>query len=146
MDGKDKDSFPEISRGAALAHGCCSGYRQPSDSLVNAKPTLVLHQGVSKERSEANSNKAKGEAKAKHTVRDGVLANVRQAQGMLQQDIATRLDVSQAHIANIEQKSDMLLSTLRRYVRSLGGELDLVARFPEVSFHLGSIETPDSNR
>lgn len=70
------------------------------------------------------------------TLRDGALAGVRQSQQMLQQELATRMAASQAHVARIEQKTDMLLSTLQRYVQGLGGELEVVARFPEVSYHL----------
>lgn len=40
------------------------------------------------------------------------------------------LNISQPHIAKIEGKSDMLVSTLARYLDGLGGELKLVAEFP----------------
>jgi len=38
--------------------------------------------------------------------------------------------LGQDTISRIERRSDLLLSTLRRYVQAMGGELDLVARFP----------------
>lgn len=40
------------------------------------------------------------------------------------------MNISQPHIAKTEGKSDMLISTLARYVEGLGGELRLVAKFP----------------
>jgi hypothetical protein len=33
-------------------------------------------------------------------------------------------------ISRLEKRSDMLLSTLRRYVEAMGGKLELVAKFP----------------
>jgi hypothetical protein len=39
--------------------------------------------------------------------------------------------VSQASVAKLEQRADILLSTLREYVEALGGHLDLVARFDD---------------
>ncbi len=107
----------------------------PLSSSRNCKPEI----------SEGTFNKAESPPnsplsnlqKQKLTLRSGALTNLRHTQGILQQELADRMSVSQAHIASIEQKPDMLLSTLRRYIQSLGGELDLVARFPDVSYHLG---------
>ena len=45
-------------------------------------------------------------------------------------DLAIRLGVGQDTVSRIERRSDILLSTLRRYVEAMGGELKLVASFP----------------
>jgi len=47
-----------------------------------------------------------------------------------QVDLALALGVGQDAISRLEQRSDMLLSTLRLYIESLGGKLQLVAQFP----------------
>ena len=47
-----------------------------------------------------------------------------------QQDVAVALGVGQDTISRLEKRSDMLLSTLRRYVEGMGGTLELVAQFP----------------
>ena len=47
-----------------------------------------------------------------------------------QEELAASLGVGQDTVSRIEQRSDVLLSTLRRYVEAMGGELELVARFP----------------
>jgi transcriptional regulator with XRE-family HTH domain len=59
------------------------------------------------------------------------LKDLRQAFDHTQQELAGSLGVSQDAISRIESRSDMLLSTLRRYVEAMGGRLDLVARFPD---------------
>lgn len=58
------------------------------------------------------------------------LKDLRLAVARTQQDLAASLGVGQDTISRIERRSDLLLSTLRRYVQAMGGELDLVARFP----------------
>ena len=55
--------------------------------------------------------------------------------------MAAALGVRQDTISRLEKRSDMLLSTMRHYVESMGGELELVAKFPDrppvVIDHLG---------
>jgi len=59
------------------------------------------------------------------------LKDLRQAVKRTQEELASSLGVGQDTISRLEQRSDMLISTLRRYVQAMGGELDLVARFPD---------------
>ena len=58
------------------------------------------------------------------------LKDLRQAAEQTQQDLAVALGVGQDTISRLEKRSDMLLSTMRRYVEAMGGTLELVAQFP----------------
>ncbi|WP_414834080.1 XRE family transcriptional regulator [Afifella sp. YEN Y35] len=58
------------------------------------------------------------------------LASLRRAVGKAQAEIATAMKIKQPSVSKIEKQTDMYLSTLRNYVEALGGELDLVVRFP----------------
>ena len=58
------------------------------------------------------------------------LRDLRIAASQTQEDMAQALGVRQDTISRLEQRSDMLLSTMRRYVEAMGGRLDLVATFP----------------
>jgi transcriptional regulator with XRE-family HTH domain len=58
------------------------------------------------------------------------LKDLREAVQRTQEDLAARLGVGQDTVSRIERRSDILLSTLRRYIEAMGGELNLVARFP----------------
>lgn len=58
------------------------------------------------------------------------LRDLRLAASQTQDDLAQALGVGQDTISLLEQRSDMLLSTMRRYVEAMGGQLDLVASFP----------------
>jgi transcriptional regulator with XRE-family HTH domain len=59
------------------------------------------------------------------------LKDLRQAVERTQEELAVSLGVGQDTISRIERRSDMLLSTLRRYVEAMGGTLELVAEFPD---------------
>jgi len=59
------------------------------------------------------------------------LKDLRQAVAQTQEELAATLGVGQDTISRLEKRSDMLLSTLRRYVEAMGGKLELVAKFPD---------------
>jgi hypothetical protein len=41
------------------------------------------------------------------------------------------MDMDQSEISRLEHRTDLLLSTLRKYIQATGGELQLVAHFPD---------------
>lgn len=59
------------------------------------------------------------------------LGDVRRARAMTQTQLAKALGVSQAQVSRIESQTDLFLSTLASYVEAMGGELELVATFPD---------------
>ncbi len=58
------------------------------------------------------------------------LRALREAAGKAQTELARRLKISQPSVSKMEKQADMYLSTLRSYVEAMGGELELVVRFP----------------
>lgn len=58
------------------------------------------------------------------------LGEVRRARDVTQVELAERLEVAQATVSKFE-KSNPGVSTLRRYVEALGGQLQLVAVFDD---------------
>jgi transcriptional regulator with XRE-family HTH domain len=59
------------------------------------------------------------------------LQQLRKARSLTQEHIGQKLGKKQVSIAQLEKRSDFLLSTLKGYVKALGGELDLVVRFKD---------------
>ena len=55
---------------------------------------------------------------------------------MTQTAVARSMGVSQSALSQLESQDDLQLSTLRRLIHALGGELDLVARFGDRSIVL----------
>jgi transcriptional regulator with XRE-family HTH domain len=59
------------------------------------------------------------------------LRQLRRARKLTQQRLARKLRIGQDGVSRLEQRSDLLLSTLRSYVQALGGQLSLIAEFPD---------------
>jgi DNA-binding XRE family transcriptional regulator len=59
------------------------------------------------------------------------LQELRRAREITQVKMAKSLGVAQKQISDIEKRTDMHISTLRRQVEALGGELTLMAKFPD---------------
>ncbi len=71
---------------------------------------------------------------------------LRQARLQTQVALAERLDIPQTAVSRIERRTDLLLSTMRKYVEGLGGRLELRAVFPDGEFLLDSLSTPKPPR
>ena len=59
------------------------------------------------------------------------LRELRKARRLTQVNVARKLGISQDGVSRLEQRSDLLLSTLRKTVEAMGGNLLLVAKFPD---------------
>lgn len=59
------------------------------------------------------------------------LNELRQARGLSQKMLAEVLHIQQPAVAKLEKRTDMYLSTLRSHIEAMGGELEVVARFPD---------------
>ncbi len=58
------------------------------------------------------------------------LAEIRRRAAVTQVDLAARLSIGQANVSQFEKQDDFMLSTLRRYVEALGGDLRIVVEMP----------------
>jgi transcriptional regulator with XRE-family HTH domain len=59
------------------------------------------------------------------------LKDLRKARELTQAQLATSLGIRQATIAQLEKRSDLMISTLRSYVEAMGGRLRLTVEFPD---------------
>jgi transcriptional regulator with XRE-family HTH domain len=57
--------------------------------------------------------------------------DLRRAREQTQVEVAKMLGITQDSVSRLEQRTDLLLSTLRNYVAALGGRLSLIAEFPD---------------
>lgn len=90
-----------------------------------AKTLSEMMKGIPKERRERIDAEAALEAAEIKTLRD-----MRKAFRLSQEDMAKALDMEQESISRIERRTDLLLSTMRKYVEAMGGNLKLIAEFP----------------
>jgi DNA-binding XRE family transcriptional regulator len=72
------------------------------------------------------------EVRAKQLIAEEMtLQELRRARKITQVRMAKELGISQNGISRIENRSDLLLSTLRKTIEAMGGNLSLVAQFPD---------------
>jgi DNA-binding XRE family transcriptional regulator len=75
----------------------------------------------------------KVEARATELIAEEMtLRELRHARKLTQVQVAKALGITQDSVSRLEQRSDLLLSTLRKTVRAMGGNLSLVAQFPNL--------------
>ena len=55
------------------------------------------------------------------------LRALRESTGKTQEEIAAAASMGQSEVSRLERRDDYLLSTLRRYINALGGELEITA-------------------
>jgi len=70
-------------------------------------------------------------AKAVALREEMTLGELRQARELTQETLGETLHVGQTAIAKMEKRADMYVGNLRRFIEAMGGELDIVARFPD---------------
>lgn len=70
-------------------------------------------------------------ASADIEIHQASLAQLRKLKSLAQATVADLMDMDQSEISRLEHRSDLLLSTLRRFIQATGGDLHLVAQFPD---------------
>lgn len=73
----------------------------------------------------------KAKAKTKVMLSEMALDELREARRLTQEQLADRLHVKQPAIAKIERRADMYVSTMRGVIKAMGGEMEILAVFPE---------------
>lgn len=59
------------------------------------------------------------------------LGELRHAKELSQGELAKFLHVEQPQVSRLEKRTDMYISTLRKYIEAVGGSMEITAKFPE---------------
>ena len=76
------------------------------------------------------------EEKTTLLLKEALLYEIREELHITQETMAEKLNTKQANVSRTERRKDMKLSTLKRYIEAMGGELDIVAKFATNIVHL----------
>ena len=68
------------------------------------------------------------------------LQALRQARKLTQEALAKTLGSEQALVSKLERRADMYVSSLRTYIEALGGQLEIIARFPDGTVRITQFE------
>jgi transcriptional regulator with XRE-family HTH domain len=74
---------------------------------------------------------------------EATLRQLREARDRSQVEMAEKLRINQAAVSKLERRTDMYLSTLRSYIEAMGGELEIIARFPQRAVRIIQFEALD---
>jgi DNA-binding XRE family transcriptional regulator len=75
--------------------------------------------------------RAEANHRAQELMKEMPLHELRTARQLTQQQLARTLDMTQAAVSQLEQRTDMYLSTLENFVEAMGGRLEMYAVFPD---------------
>lgn len=76
-------------------------------------------------------SRARVKARVDKLIAEMPLDELREARQLTQEHLAQLLRVKQPAVSRMERRVDMYLSTLQTIVKAMGGELEIIARFPE---------------
>lgn len=71
------------------------------------------------------------------------LHRLRRARELSQAQLAEQLETTQPEVSKIERRTDMYVSTLRNFIQAMGGELEIVARFPDGAVQINQFHDLD---
>jgi transcriptional regulator with XRE-family HTH domain len=82
-------------------------------------------------RTTTTKTREKAARRAQELLGELLLSEMRRLRGKSQREVARALGIKQPSLSKLENQHDMQISTLGRIVAALGGELEVVARFPK---------------
>lgn len=83
---------------------------------------------------------ARAKVRARSMMADMLLTEVRKMVGLTQEELAKSLGIKQPTLSRLESQDDMQISTLRRLIHALGGELEIIAHLPAGDIRLTQFE------
>ncbi len=82
-------------------------------------------------RTTTKKTRARAVVRTQELLAELLLSEVRQLTGKSQHQVAEALGIKQPSLSKLEKQSDMQISTLQKIVKALGGELEVLAKFPK---------------
>jgi DNA-binding XRE family transcriptional regulator len=73
---------------------------------------------------------SRAKTRAKEMMAEMLLAEIRKAVGLTQEELAASLGIKQPTLSRLESQNDMQISTLRSLIQALGGQLEIVVHMP----------------
>ena len=87
-------------------------------------------------------NPAAGGGRTRKLLGELLLSELRKLAGKSQGQLAAALGIKQPSLSKLERQSDMQVSTLQKIVKALGGELEVIARFPKGTVRIEQFDAP----
>ena len=95
------------------------------------------------EKKMSDESRVRVKKRARAMMTEMLLSELRKSAGVTQEDLASSLGIKQPTLSRMESQSDMQISTLRRLIESLGGELEIIAHLPDGDVRLSQFHDVD---
>lgn len=76
-------------------------------------------------------SQARVQTRTNELLEELALQELRKALNLTQEQVAAAMQMNQGVVSKMERQNDIYVSTLRKFVAALGGQLKLVATFPD---------------
>jgi transcriptional regulator with XRE-family HTH domain len=86
--------------------------------------------------------RARVDQEVREELAEMLLSEIRKLAGLTQEQLAASLDIKQPTLSQLESQDDMQISTLRRIIEKLGGELEIIATLPSGRISLSQFKDP----
>ena len=107
----------------------------------------MAHNSFNKLRSKMSPEQlAQVEVKAKNMMAEMLLSEIRKEVGLTQKDLAEAMGIKQPSLSKLETQEDMQVSTLKRLVNALGGQLEIVAHMPNGDVRIRQFGEPQMTK
>jgi len=107
---------------------------------MNTKPYKLLREKMSPKARAAAAKKTQA------LLADLPLQELRHVRMLSQEQLAVKLNVKQATVSKLERRADMYISTLRKVIKAMGGELEIKAKFPDGEVSINQFKDTDTHR
>ncbi len=97
-------------------------------------------------RTTTKKTREKAARRAQELLGELLLSEVRKLTGKSQRQVADTLGIKQPSLSKLEKQNDMQISTLRKIVKALGGELEVLARFPRGTVRIDQFQARRKSR
>ena len=91
-------------------------------------------------RTTSKKTQAKAAGRVRQLLGQMLLSELRQLTKRSQQEVADALGIKQPSLSKLENQADMQISTLRKIIQALGGELEVLAKFPKGTVKINQFE------
>ena len=88
---------------------------------------------------------ARAAGQAEVMIREMALAELRGAREKSQEELAAILGMKQSSVSKLERRTDMYISSLRKFIEAMGGTLEVIAHFPEGDVKINQFEDLESD-
>lgn len=84
--------------------------------------------------------RVKAQLKKKGMMAEMLLSEIRKEAGLTQKELAESLGIKQPSLSKLESQDDMQISTLKKLVEALGGQLEIIAHLPKGDLRIGQFK------